>query len=139
MKLTEIGLLLLIPTLNALGFVFWTQLVNTSWLLGCIMGLMTATLTTFTVVTFFDSKINFSLGILPYFILTSLCFFSVEIVKMKALSISQPQLLTYVGLLTPIMVVAFLSIMGYNTLNKFHIVGGSIALLGTAIVLYGGK
>ena len=139
MALTDVLLLLLIPLLNALGFVFWTQLVNSSWLLGSLMGLLTTMMTTITVASFFESKINFSLKVLPFFILTSLCFFLAELVKMKSLTLSQPQLLTYVGLLTPILITFFLSVFGYTTLNKYHVIGAAISMIGTAIVLYGGK
>ena len=139
MSVVEIFLLIMIPLLNALGFVFWTQLVSSSWLLGSLMGILTTTTTAIVVSTFFDRNVNLTPKLLPFFILSSICFCTVEIIKMKAVSFSQPQLLSFVGLLTPILVVFFLYVLGYATINKYHIIGGAISMIGTAVVLYGGK
>lgn len=139
MSVIEICLLLLIPLLNALGFIFWTQLVGSSWLLGSLMGVMTTMITAATVATFVDRNINLTPKLLPFFFLSSICFFTVELIKMKAVSFSQPQLISFIGLLTPILVVFFLYVLGYASINRYHIIGGAVSMIGTAIVLYGGK
>lgn len=133
-------LLLSLPALNALGFVLYTFVIGSSWMSGAIMGILTSSTVLLALYLFTNEKLALPpMSILPYMLGSAFCFFLAEIVKMNSLSFSQADKLSYIGLLSPLFVVGFMYLFGTVELNRWHITGGFIAMIGAAFVLYGGR
>jgi drug/metabolite transporter (DMT)-like permease len=133
-------LLIILPALNALGFVLWSFVVNAGWIYGAFLGLLTSSTVLLTLLVFTDEKLQVPpIHVIPFLLGSSLCFFLAELVKMKNISFSTPVNMTYIGLISPLFVVLFTSLFSTLEMNRYHIIGGIFSTIGAAFVLYGGK